>query len=210
LLVAPDASPSRPVCAGWRHARACCPRPSPSPLGRATPYARARHPRPPTLPHLRGRGSTRGHAAPGPPFSLGPRHPVRAGWRHARARGPLSPSLPAPPPLGHAARTRGNGAPERTCHPSCGRGVHKGTTPPAAPYARARHTRAHPSPFAPRFPLVRATPFARKGGMRGQAAPSHGALFAWEGAHGAKLCHTAGPVRSPCARAHRARTPFSR
>ncbi|KAH9035536.1 hypothetical protein EDB85DRAFT_2213973, partial [Lactarius pseudohatsudake] len=88
------------------------PQPFPSPLGRATPYARARHPAP--LPHSCGRGCTR---APGPPI----------------------PIAPGPSPLGHPARTRGHGAPERTR-------VHEGTTPPAAPYALARY---HPGPPFP-------------------------------------------------------------
>ncbi|KAH9018452.1 hypothetical protein EDB84DRAFT_1566396 [Lactarius hengduanensis] len=190
----------------------------PSSLPPALPFSFGpRHPvrkgTPPPAPHpspsARTGGVHEGMPPPALPFSLGPRHPVHAGWRHTRAATqrhpspftrkvhegtrPSIPITPGPSPLGHAAHTRGNGAPECTRHPSCGRGVHEGTTPLAAPYARA-----HPSPFArkgvhqvhaapyaqdrhaapasaPAFPLVCATPFARKGGMRGQAAPSRGA-----------------------------------
>ncbi|KAH9031502.1 hypothetical protein EDB85DRAFT_1959130, partial [Lactarius pseudohatsudake] len=118
---------------------------------------------------------------------------------------PLSPSLPAPPPWPRRSYARKWGTRAHT--PLVRKGVHEGTTPPAAPYARVRHTRAHPSSFArdggtrghaapaPRFPLVRATPFARKGGMRGQAAPSRGAPFAREWAHEGKPCRAAGPAR---------------
>ncbi|KAH9008021.1 hypothetical protein EDB84DRAFT_1584586 [Lactarius hengduanensis] len=277
-----DASPSRPVRAGWRHARARHPRPHPSPFartggarGHATPGPpllpwatpprtcgmEAREGTPPPARHpspFARKGGARGHAAPSPrhpdtshsrppalPFSFGLRHPVCEGtpppvphpspfartgggarghaapsppllpwaapprargmrardpWPHpspfarkggcTRACRPLSPSPPAPPLLPWAAppHTRGMEAREGTrpgptrCtegtrppipiapgpspatpplhpSPSCGRGLHEGTTPPAAPYARARHTRAHPSPFA------------RKGAHRAHAAP---------------------------------------
>ncbi|KAH9037563.1 hypothetical protein EDB84DRAFT_1655280, partial [Lactarius hengduanensis] len=163
--LASSLGPRHPIRAGWRHARARYPHPSPF-------TRKGAHEGTPPIPIP---------IAPGP--SLWPRRPYARKWG-TRAHTPL-----------------------------VRKGVHEGTTPPAAPYARVRHTRAHPSSFArkgahrvhaapyaqrargPRFPLVRATPFARKGGMRGQAAPSRGAPFAREWAHEGKPCRAAGPAR---------------
>ncbi|KAH9035537.1 hypothetical protein EDB85DRAFT_2213975 [Lactarius pseudohatsudake] len=143
------------------------------------------------------KGAREGTPPPAPPFPIraeggmearegtppGP-HPspfTRKGV-HEGTRPPI-PIAPGPSPLGHPARTRGHGAPERTR-------VHEGTTSPAAPgrtewmLPRTRRTGARRP--RPPLPLVRAAPFARKGGMRGLAAPSRGAPFAWEWAHEAK------------------------
>ncbi|KAH8988698.1 hypothetical protein EDB83DRAFT_2325627 [Lactarius deliciosus] len=191
-------------------------RPSPSPFDRAAVYMRERGtrgcatPAPPlpfarkgvhegTPPRTRGKGhETPRHHRP-LPFPLRLRRRVRAGKGRARARD----SRP------HLSHSRGRGAHEG----------HAAPVPPdrAALYAQERgaHGQAPPGP-----PF----PFARKGrargarvrvdsGMRGQAASSHAAPFTREGAHEATrfpMCRAAGPARSPCARVHRARTPFSR
>ncbi|KAH9011017.1 hypothetical protein EDB85DRAFT_2297381 [Lactarius pseudohatsudake] len=162
--------PRYPVRAERRRTRARRPLafgPTPSPLAahshRRGAYEGTPPPPSPSLPGpslpMKGRTTTRR-----------PRHLPFPFGRAAPGTRPPIPIAPGPSPLGNAARTRGHGAPERTR-------VHEGTTPPAAPYARARYTRAYPSPFArghaaprPPLPLVRAAPFARKGGMRGVAA----------------------------------------
>ncbi|KAH9017869.1 hypothetical protein EDB85DRAFT_2154905 [Lactarius pseudohatsudake] len=130
--------------------------------------------------------------SPSPPTS--PFRTVRAGWRHARARHPRPPTLPHS--RGRGAR---DGMPLPTLPFSFGprHPVREGT-PRTLPHSRGRgRTECMPprtrrtgarecTPPPPPFPLVRATPFARKGGMRGQAAPSRGAPFAREWAHEAK------------------------
>ncbi|KAH9035535.1 hypothetical protein EDB85DRAFT_1943898, partial [Lactarius pseudohatsudake] len=149
LLVAPDTSPSRPVRAGWRHARACRP-PALLLLWAAPPHTQGHAtPGPPPFPICADGGSTRGHAAPGPPLLPWTAPPRTRGMEAREGTRPSIPIAPGPSPLGHAARTRGNGAPERTRHPSCGRGV-QGTTPLAAPYARGLRPRL---PSCPRHPV---------------------------------------------------------
>ncbi|KAH9015193.1 hypothetical protein EDB84DRAFT_1634709 [Lactarius hengduanensis] len=163
----------------------------------------------PTLPHSRGRGhegmppfspslptpplpalyaqdgGTRGHTAPGPTL------PHSRGRGCTRARGPLSPSLPAPPPW---PRRPGQG------HDAPGRPIRaEGGAPSACRPVRAEQGHAAP---APRFPLVRAIPFARKGGMRGQAAPSRDAPFAREWVHEAKPCRVASKTGVVSVRPH--------
>ncbi|KAH9017871.1 hypothetical protein EDB85DRAFT_2154907 [Lactarius pseudohatsudake] len=119
-----------------------------------------------------------------PPF------PIRAEGGRTRAHRRLSASPPLPlssPSLFAPPRSRGKG------------------------HARARHPRLHPSPFGRKgctrarrpqypFPLGRAAPYAREGGMRGHATPGpilphsrgragarrHAAPFAREGAYEAK------------------------
>ncbi|KAH9024446.1 hypothetical protein EDB83DRAFT_2527154 [Lactarius deliciosus] len=169
--------PSLPHSRGRGCARAYRPPPlpvapgtSPPPLGRATPYVRmgAREGTQPgpTFPHSRGRGCT-------------------------RARDSLSPSLPAPPLLATPPICVEMGHPSTHATPALPFPfVRKGCTRADAPgrpgahrvhatlYAQTRGTRVHAAPApapAPPFPLVRASPFTRKGGMQGQAAPSRGA-----------------------------------
>ncbi|KAH9017031.1 hypothetical protein EDB85DRAFT_1897815 [Lactarius pseudohatsudake] len=144
--------PPFPIRAEGGRARACRPL---SPLPRHLPF--------PPRPRRERKGT--------PPQA--PPSPIRTERVHAGTLPPAPPLLPwVAPPHAHGMEAR------------------EGTTPPAAPYVWARHTRAHPSPFArkgahrvhaapyaqnrgtrvhtvpaPAFPLVRATPFARKGGM---------------------------------------------
>ncbi|KAH9015832.1 hypothetical protein EDB85DRAFT_1898511 [Lactarius pseudohatsudake] len=73
----------------------------------------------------------------------------------------------------------------------------RGHVVPPFPFAQKRCARGHTArPFPSPFPLVRATPFTRKGACKGNA-PSHGAPFAREGVHKAKPspppCRAAGP-----------------
>ncbi|KAH9007704.1 hypothetical protein EDB83DRAFT_2323661 [Lactarius deliciosus] len=153
------------------------PGPSPSPL--TTMGTRGHAILGPTLPHSRGREKyegmpprTRGKGvrevtsppAPSFPVALGPspsplpRCPVRAARRHAtRARGPTFPH----------SHDRGDRIPPPPLPIWPRRPVCEGTPPPAPP-----------------FPL--ATPRGTHGKTRGQAAPSRGAPFAWEGTHEAK------------------------
>ncbi|KAH9015192.1 hypothetical protein EDB84DRAFT_1567811 [Lactarius hengduanensis] len=150
LPVAPDTSPSRPVRAGWRHARAPLPAPHSSPFARkggarrcaALSPRRPRHlpfpPRtremearegtPPALPFpIRAEGGCTRACRPRPSLSLGPCQLVRAGWRHARA----------PPPAPHLPHSRGRGGCTRACRllsPSP-------PAPPLLPWAAPPHTR---------------------------------------------------------------------
>ncbi|KAH9020754.1 hypothetical protein EDB84DRAFT_1565571 [Lactarius hengduanensis] len=158
-------------------------------------------------------GGTRRHAAPGPLLLLWAAPPRTRGHAtpgptlpHSRGRGregmpPFSPSLPTPPlPASYAqdGGTRGHAAPGPTLPHSRGRGCTRARgplspslpAPPPWPRRPVRAEQGHAAP-APRFPLVCAIPFARKGGMRGQAAPSRDAPFAWEWAHEAKPCRAA-------------------
>ncbi|KAH9023424.1 hypothetical protein EDB85DRAFT_2183733 [Lactarius pseudohatsudake] len=155
LPVAPDTSPSRPVRAGWRHAR-------------------ARHPAPPFPIHAEG--GARGHPAPYPhrsrPLPPWPPRPYARTWgtrAHTGARGHDVPGRPV---------RAGTLPPGPTLPHSRGRGRTEWMLP------RTRRTGARRP--RPPLPLVRAAPFARKGGMRGLAAPSRGAPFAREWAHEAK------------------------
>ncbi|KAH9016898.1 hypothetical protein EDB85DRAFT_1897897 [Lactarius pseudohatsudake] len=177
----------------------------------------------PTFPHSRGRGVREGMPPPLPvapdtslpaPYARdgGTRghatrpHPspfTRKGVHEAR---PPIPIAPGPSPLGHdvpGRPVRGHATPGPTLPHSRGRGRTE-CMPPCTHRTGARCPRPRPP-----LPLVRAASFTRKGGMRGQAAPSRGAPFAREWAHEAKTCGAAGPARSPCARVHRARTPFT-
>ncbi|KAH9021559.1 hypothetical protein EDB85DRAFT_2188607 [Lactarius pseudohatsudake] len=193
------------------------PRHLPSP-GHAAPYAQEGgmrkhatrcHPSPLAAPRQYVReGGTRGHATPGPTLPHSRRRGVREGMPpplpvapdtspshpgvHEDTRPPI-PIAPGPSPFDHDtpaalyARARYPGPPFP---------IHaEGGAPSACRPARAE--RGTPPPL----PLVRAAPFARKGGMRGQAAPSRGAPFAWEWAHEAKTSSWTGAVsmrpRSP-------------
>ncbi|KAH9021844.1 hypothetical protein EDB85DRAFT_1998507, partial [Lactarius pseudohatsudake] len=173
LLVAPDASPSRPVRAGWRHARACRPRPSPSPLGRATPYARARHPRPPTLPHLRGRGEYTRACRPRPsllPWTAPPRTRGMEVHEGTRPSIPIAPGPSPPWPRRPYARKWGTRA---HTPPIVRKGGARGYDAPGRP---VRAGTPHPGPpfpirSAPAF-LLSAPPRSRgKGACEGK--PPH-------------------------------------
>ncbi|KAH9008533.1 hypothetical protein EDB84DRAFT_1596267, partial [Lactarius hengduanensis] len=131
----PSLGPRQPVRAGWRHARAPPPVPHPSPFarkggarGHAAPSprcpdtspsrpvragnARARHPRLHPPPFAR-KGCTRARRPRHLPSSLGPRHPMRAGWRYARARRPRPPRTRGHPTLGPTLpHSRGRGRTE--------------------------------------------------------------------------------------------------
>ncbi|KAH9066120.1 hypothetical protein EDB83DRAFT_2315114 [Lactarius deliciosus] len=163
-----------------------------------------------------------GHAAAASPQSLA--FPLGRGKGHKGCHRPL------PSPFDRAAfyaperGTRGHATPEPTL-PIRAEGARTRGTPPqhlptAPPRTRGRRARKGTRSLVPHsrergayegpHPLDRTAPYARTGGTRGQAAPSCGAPFAWEGAHKATrlpMCRAAGPARSRCARVHRARTP---
>ncbi|KAH9013022.1 hypothetical protein EDB85DRAFT_2028202, partial [Lactarius pseudohatsudake] len=122
---------------------------------------------------------------------------------------PLSPSLPAPPPWPRRSYARKWGTRAHT--PLVRKGVHEGTTPPAAPYARVRHTRAHPSSFArPPLPSCPRHPVrAERGHARASRPIPWRPVRAGMGARG-QAVSSSRTGASPCARVHRARTPFAR
>ncbi|KAH9015458.1 hypothetical protein EDB85DRAFT_2025358, partial [Lactarius pseudohatsudake] len=149
LPVAPDTSPSRPVRARWRHARACRPRPSPS-LGPRQPVrgTRGRHPRPPHPSPFARKGGARGHAAPTRGHATPPRghdapgRPVRTGTPHPGPPFPIradgtgarecTPSPPPPSLLSAPPRSRGKGACEgKPPHPVTPRSRGNGRTRPS-------------------------------------------------------------------------------
>ncbi|KAH9169081.1 hypothetical protein EDB89DRAFT_1908907 [Lactarius sanguifluus] len=172
------------------------------------------------------KGDTRGHATPRPlpsPFVRkgGARGHTTPPLCVARAPFPFPPRHPPGPPfsLGRVAMyvwgMRGHTTPGPTLPHSCGRelhagtppgkGVREGTLPPAFPIRAEGCTRVHRPVRAGRGHVRHATPgpspFAPRLRGKGCTRPSCARL---------PTCHAAGPVRSPCTRIHRTRTPFLR
>ncbi|KAH9009119.1 hypothetical protein EDB85DRAFT_2060614, partial [Lactarius pseudohatsudake] len=174
--------PPFPICAegGRGHV---APDTSPPPLGRATPYARD--------------GGTRGHAppipiAPGPSPLATP--PIRTKMGH---------------PSAHATRAEGGAR----GHDTPGRPVRAGTPHPGPPFliraeggtssARARGPRP-PLPSCPCHPVR-----AERGHVRASRPIPWRPVRAGMGTRG-QAVSSSRTGASPCARVHRARTPFAR
>ncbi|KAH9010997.1 hypothetical protein EDB85DRAFT_1901427 [Lactarius pseudohatsudake] len=224
LPIAPDTSPSCPIHVGWRHVRACHPWPFPihteGGCAKACRLLTPSPPAPPLLPwamppHTHGMEAREG-TPPGPTLP----HSRGRGCTRARALSPLLPPLATPlvhaemgHPSAHATPTFTLPLHAEGGHDAPGHPVHTDTPhlgPPfpirtegGAPSARhpVRAEQGHTSARCPTFPLVRATPFTRKGGMRGQAAPSRDTPFVRELAHEAVSSSRTGVVsvrpRSP-------------
>ncbi|KAH9165533.1 hypothetical protein EDB89DRAFT_1911319 [Lactarius sanguifluus] len=167
------------------HVRACCPRHLPS--SRVAPYVRkgARGTRRPT-PSPSGCAvlytRERGTRPPTRPL------PIRA---EGGTRGHAAPELPSPLAAPPRAREGARGT------PSPGPSLPPSTAPPCT---REKGARKGTRPPAPPFPLA-APPRTRGQGAR-EGKPPHPVA--------SHSCRAAGPARSPFARVHRARTPFSR
>ncbi|KAH9015459.1 hypothetical protein EDB85DRAFT_2025360 [Lactarius pseudohatsudake] len=172
---------------------------APAPLHPSCPHrpdggTRGRHPRPPHPSPFVRKGGARGHAAPFPrypdtsPSRPAPPSPIRAERVHAGTPPPAPPLLPwVAPPHARDGGTRGHdapGCPVRAGTPHLGPPfpIRAEGGAPKQGHASARRPRPR-LPSCPRHPV--------------HAERGH-------------PCRAAGPARSPCARVHRARTPFAR